>query len=134
METFMAMCSPRSNSRIKRVFRVGGAQAIAALAYGTESIPAVDVMLVRNIFVATAKKMLFGKSALTVSRAPVKLLFLPMIVHILILLLRIWQLRLNTTNPPLRFCYAKSAPRRSSEKRIEEALIHLPRRQLLLHH
>ena len=47
---------------IKRVFRVGGAQAVAALAYGTKSIPAVDVIVgPGNIFVATAKKMLFGK-------------------------------------------------------------------------
>ncbi len=47
---------------IKRVFRVGGAQAIAALAYGTKTIPAVDVIVgPGNIFVTTAKKMLFGK-------------------------------------------------------------------------
>ena len=47
---------------IKHVYRVGGAQAIAALAYGTKSIPAVDVIVgPGNIFVATAKKMVFGK-------------------------------------------------------------------------
>jgi len=47
---------------IKRIFRVGGAQAVAALAYGTKTIPAVDVIVgPGNIFVATAKKMLFGK-------------------------------------------------------------------------
>ena len=47
---------------INKVFRVGGAQAIAAFAYGTKSIPAVDVIVgPGNIFVATAKKMLFGK-------------------------------------------------------------------------
>ena len=47
---------------IKRIFSVGGAQAIAALAYGTETIPAVDVVVgPGNIFVATAKKMLFGQ-------------------------------------------------------------------------
>ncbi|HTY09454.1 MAG TPA: histidinol dehydrogenase [Bacteroidota bacterium] len=47
---------------VKKIFRVGGAQAIAALAYGTETIPAVDVIVgPGNIFVATAKKMLFGQ-------------------------------------------------------------------------
>lgn len=46
---------------IDRVFSVGGAQAIAALAYGTESIPAVDkVCGPGNIFVTLAKKMVFG--------------------------------------------------------------------------
>ncbi len=47
---------------IKKIFRVGGAQAVAALAYGTRTIPAVDVIVgPGNIFVASAKKMLFGK-------------------------------------------------------------------------
>lgn len=47
---------------IKYVFRVGGAQAIAALAYGTKSIPSVDVIVgPGNVFVATAKGMVFGK-------------------------------------------------------------------------
>lgn len=47
---------------IKHVFRVGGAQAIAALAYGTKSIPSVDVIVgPGNVFVATAKRMVFGK-------------------------------------------------------------------------
>ena len=43
------------------IYKVGGAQAIAALAYGTESIPAVDKIVgPGNIFVATAKKQVFG--------------------------------------------------------------------------
>ena len=43
------------------VYKVGGAQAIAALAYGTESIPKVDKIVgPGNIFVATAKKLLYG--------------------------------------------------------------------------
>ena len=47
---------------INNVYRVGGAQAIAALAYGTETIPVVDKIVgPGNIFVATAKKMVFGK-------------------------------------------------------------------------
>ncbi len=46
---------------IKNVYRVGGAQAIAALAYGTETIPAVDKIVgPGNIFVATAKRMVYG--------------------------------------------------------------------------
>lgn len=46
---------------IKRVFRVGGAHAIAALAYGTNSIPAVDVIVgPGNIYVAAAKRLVFG--------------------------------------------------------------------------
>jgi histidinol dehydrogenase len=47
---------------ITRIFRIGGAQAVAALAYGTNSVPRVDVVVgPGNIFVATAKKMVFGK-------------------------------------------------------------------------
>lgn len=46
---------------VDRVFMAGGAQAIAALAYGTESVPKVDkVVGPGNIFVATAKKMVYG--------------------------------------------------------------------------
>ncbi|PID48245.1 MAG: histidinol dehydrogenase [Proteobacteria bacterium] len=47
---------------IKKAYKVGGASAIAALAYGTKSIPKVDVITgPGNIFVATAKKMVFGE-------------------------------------------------------------------------
>ncbi len=46
---------------VTEVFKVGGASAIAAMAYGTETIPKVDVITgPGNIFVATAKKMVFG--------------------------------------------------------------------------
>ena len=46
---------------IDKIFKTGGAQAVAALAYGTESIPAVDKIVgPGNIFVATAKKLLYG--------------------------------------------------------------------------
>lgn len=46
---------------VDRVFLVGGAQAVAALAYGTEKIPKVDKIVgPGNIFVATAKKLLYG--------------------------------------------------------------------------
>jgi len=47
---------------IKKAYKVGGASAIAALAYGTQSIPKVDVITgPGNIFVATAKKLVFGE-------------------------------------------------------------------------
>ena len=46
---------------VDKVFLVGGAQAVAALAYGTEKIPKVDKIVgPGNIFVATAKKLLYG--------------------------------------------------------------------------
>lgn len=46
---------------VNQVYKVGGASAIAAMAYGTENIPKVDVITgPGNIFVATAKKMVFG--------------------------------------------------------------------------
>lgn len=47
---------------IKKAYKVGGASAIAAMAYGTQSIPKVDVITgPGNIFVATAKKLVFGE-------------------------------------------------------------------------
>lgn len=56
---------------VDEVYQVGGAQAIAALAYGTETIPAVDkIMGPGNIFVATAKKQVFGKVAIDMVAGP----------------------------------------------------------------
>ncbi len=47
---------------VDRVFTLGGAQAVAALAYGTESVPRVDKIVgPGNIYVATAKRMVFGQ-------------------------------------------------------------------------
>jgi histidinol dehydrogenase len=47
---------------IKKVYKVGGASAVGAMAYGTQTIPKVDVITgPGNIFVATAKKMVFGE-------------------------------------------------------------------------
>ena len=47
---------------VDRVFGIGGAQAIAAMAYGTETVPAVDMVCgPGNVFVTAAKKMLFGE-------------------------------------------------------------------------
>ncbi|MEG2814507.1 MAG: histidinol dehydrogenase, partial [Oscillospiraceae bacterium] len=47
---------------VDRIFLMGGAQAIAAISYGTQTVPKVDKIVgPGNIFVATAKKMLFGE-------------------------------------------------------------------------
>ena len=52
-------------SQVDRVFKIGGAQAIAALAYGTESIPRVDKILgPGNAFVVAAKRQVFGEVAI----------------------------------------------------------------------
>ncbi|MCL4394607.1 MAG: histidinol dehydrogenase [Chloroflexi bacterium] len=52
-------------ARVDRVFAMGGAQAIAALAYGTETVPLVDKILgPGNLFVALAKKKVFGQVAI----------------------------------------------------------------------
>ena len=54
-----------------RIFRTGGAQAVAALAYGTESIPAVDKIVgPGNAFVAEAKRQVFGKVAIDMIAGP----------------------------------------------------------------
>lgn len=56
---------------VDRVFRCGGAQAIAALAYGTESIPRVDKIVgPGNAFVAEAKRQVFGKVGIDMIAGP----------------------------------------------------------------
>jgi histidinol dehydrogenase len=56
---------------VDRVFTIGGAQAIAALAYGTETIPAVDKIVgPGNIYVATAKAMVFGRVGIDMIAGP----------------------------------------------------------------
>lgn len=58
-----------------RIFRVGGAQAIAALAYGTETIPAVDKIVgPGNAFVAEAKKQVYGKVSIDMIAGPSEIL------------------------------------------------------------
>ncbi len=60
---------------VDRVFMTGGAQAIAALAYGTESIPKVDKIVgPGNIFVATAKKLLYGQVDIDMIAGPSEIL------------------------------------------------------------
>ena len=58
-------------AKVDRVFTVGGAQAIAALAYGTDLVPAVDKIVgPGNIFVATAKRAVFGKVGIDMIAGP----------------------------------------------------------------
>ncbi len=60
---------------VDRVFQVGGAQAIAALAYGTESIPSVDKIVgPGNAFVAEAKRQVFGQVAIDMIAGPSEIL------------------------------------------------------------
>ena len=60
---------------VTEIYRVGGAQAIAALAYGTESIPAVDKIVgPGNIFVASAKKLVYGKVDIDMIAGPSEIL------------------------------------------------------------
>ena len=60
---------------VDRVFKVGGAQAVAALAYGTETIPQVDKIVgPGNAFVAEAKKQVFGKVSIDMIAGPSEIL------------------------------------------------------------
>lgn len=60
---------------VDRIFTIGGAQAVAALAYGTETIPSVDKIVgPGNIYVATAKKMVFGKVGIDMIAGPSEVL------------------------------------------------------------
>ena len=62
---------------VDRIFKVGGAQAVAALAYGTETVPAVDKIVgPGGIFVATAKRKVFGKVAIDMIAGPSEILVL----------------------------------------------------------
>ena len=62
---------------VARVFLIGGAQAVAALAFGTESVPKVDkVVGPGNIFVATAKKLLYGTIDIDMIAGPSEILVL----------------------------------------------------------
>ncbi|MBQ4544299.1 MAG: histidinol dehydrogenase [Oscillospiraceae bacterium] len=60
---------------VSRIFKVGGAQAIAALAYGTESIPKVDKIVgPGNAFVAEAKRQVFGRVSIDMIAGPSEIL------------------------------------------------------------
>ncbi len=60
---------------VDRIFKVGGAQAVAALAYGTKSVPKVDKIVgPGNAFVAEAKKQVFGKVSIDMIAGPSEIL------------------------------------------------------------
>ena len=64
-------------SGVDRVFTIGGAQAIAALAYGTESVPKVDKIVgPGNIYVATAKRAVFGQVGIDMIAGPSEILII----------------------------------------------------------
>jgi len=86
----IAMCVPTPGGKInpyvasaitllnvKEVYRIGGAQAVAALAYGTETIRKVDKIVgPGNIFVAVAKKMVFGDVGIDMVAGPSEILII----------------------------------------------------------
>ncbi len=62
---------------VDRVFTIGGAQAVAALAYGTETVPRVDKIVgPGNIYVATAKRQVFGQVGIDMIAGPSEILVL----------------------------------------------------------
>lgn len=87
-ELIMVVPTPRGESNelvlaaaaiagVDRVFAIGGAQAVAALAYGTETVPAVDKIVgPGNIYVATAKRTVFGQVGIDMIAGPSEILIL----------------------------------------------------------
>ena len=72
-----AILAAASVAGVTRIFKAGGAQAVAALAYGTESVPAVDKIVgPGNIYVATAKRKVFGKVGIDMIAGPSEILVL----------------------------------------------------------
>ena len=70
-----AILAAASIAGVDKIFKVGGAQAIAALAYGTESIPKVDKIVgPGNAFVAEAKKQVFGMVSIDMIAGPSEIL------------------------------------------------------------
>ncbi len=60
---------------VDRIFKVGGAQAVAAMAYGTQTVPAVDKIVgPGNAWVATAKKLVFGRTGIDMIAGPSEIL------------------------------------------------------------
>ncbi|MBU0506174.1 MAG: histidinol dehydrogenase [bacterium] len=84
------MCSPWSNGEynpavlyaahvagVKQIFKIGGAQAIAAMAYGTKTVPKVDKIIgPGNTYVSWAKKLVFGEVAIDMIAGPTELVIL----------------------------------------------------------
>ena len=70
-----AILAAASVAGVDKIFKVGGAQAIAALAYGTESVPKVDKIVgPGNAFVAEAKKQVFGQVSIDMIAGPSEIL------------------------------------------------------------
>ena len=68
---------PAKIAGVDRIFLMGGAQAVAALAYGTESVPKVDKIVgPGNIFVGTAKKLLYGTVDIDMIAGPSEILII----------------------------------------------------------
>jgi len=64
-------------AQVDTIFKIGGAQAIAALAFGTQSIPKVDKIVgPGNIYVATAKRLVFGEVAIDSIAGPSEILII----------------------------------------------------------
>ena len=62
---------------IKKIFKIGGAQAVAALAYGTQTVPRVDKIVgPGNIYVATAKKLVYGDVDIDMIAGPSEILII----------------------------------------------------------
>ncbi len=62
---------------VTKIFKTGGAQAVAALAYGTQSVPAVDKIVgPGNVYVATAKRKVYGKVGIDMIAGPSEILVL----------------------------------------------------------
>ncbi len=72
-----AILAAASVAGVTRIFKTGGAQAVAALAYGTQSVPAVDKIVgPGNVYVATAKRMVYGKVGIDMIAGPSEILVL----------------------------------------------------------
>ena len=94
-------------AKVDLVITIGGAQAIAALAYGTESIPKVDKIVgPGNIYVATAKRQVFGQVGIDMIAGPSEILIICDGTTIQIGLLWIFFLKLNMMRMHRLFFYA----------------------------
>ncbi len=72
-----AVLATLSLAEVDRIFQVGGSQAVAALAYGTETIPQVDKIVgPGNLFVATAKRLVFGRVDIDMVAGPSEVLII----------------------------------------------------------
>ena len=75
--TILMNVIPAKIAGVDRIYKIGGAQAVAALAYGTETVPAVDKIVgPGGIFVATAKRKVFGKVGIDMIAGPSEILVL----------------------------------------------------------